>query len=99
MLQGYHSAIALDASDKNKTGSLKLCLYTDSLLRCSECPTETVRKCRTQFRNVLFLSKKEENKTEATTQLLLVMPLHTRELGNNVWELSDECDFQTAFVW
>lgn len=90
--------VVLDASDKNRTGSLKLCLYIDSLLTCSERPTEIVRKCWTQFRNVPFLSKKE-NKTEVVTQLLLVTPLYTQKLGNNVWELGDACDFHTAFVW
>lgn len=67
MLQGYHSVVALDASDKNSTGGLKLCLCTDSLFRSSERPTETVRKCRTQFRNVSFLSKKrKQNRSHHT---------------------------------
>lgn len=43
--------------------------------------------------------KNEENKTEATTQLLLVTPLYTWKWGNNVWELGDACDLHTAFVW
>lgn len=100
ILQGYHSRVVLDASDKNRTG-FKLWLYTDPLFTCSECPTETVRKCKTQFRNVSILSKKKkkENKSEACTQLLLVTPLYRWKLGNNVWELGDVCDFHTAFVW
>lgn len=94
----YHTVVVLDASDENRTGSLKLCLYIDLLLTCSERPTEIVRKCWTPFRNVSFRSKKE-NKTEAATQLLLVTPLYTWKSGNNVWELGDACDFHTAFVW
>lgn len=98
MLQGYHSVVALDASDKNRTGGLKLCLSTDSLFRCSERPTETVRKCRTQFRNVSFLSKKRKYNRSHHTAFVSDTTVYMED-GKQVWALCDVCDFHAVFVW
>lgn len=73
MLQGYHSVVALDASEK--TGQ-EASNYGSVLTHCLDVLNVQQRLSGNAGHSLETLhSRKEENKTEATTQLLLVTPL------------------------